>query len=284
MNKILITGVDSYVGTSFEKWLSQWPDKYCIDSINMRDDVWKDKSFGLYDVVFHVAGIAHVSTDKSLDDLYYKVNRDLAIETARKAKAGGVKQFIFMSSAILYGIDSKVGEKVIITRDTLPHPFNAYGKSKLEADMAIQELSDETFNTVCIRTPMVYGADCKGNFALLKKYANKLPILPRIDNCRSMIHIENLSSFVKERIDSGDDGVFYPQNEEYVSTNKIIETIRALNGKKTYYSKIMGGMVLIGSKFIPVIRKIYGNIAFSMSISETSYIVNDFITSIKKSV
>ena len=59
MKNILITGAHSYVGTSFEKWLGQWPDKYHVDTIDMRDATWKEKSFEGYDVIFHVAGIAH---------------------------------------------------------------------------------------------------------------------------------------------------------------------------------------------------------------------------------
>ena len=94
--KILITGANSYVGTSFEKYMLQWPDEYQIDTIDMIDGSWRNKSFSGYDVVFHVAGIAHVSANPKLKDLYYKINRDLAIETAEKAKRESVKQFIFM--------------------------------------------------------------------------------------------------------------------------------------------------------------------------------------------
>ena len=74
-------------------------DRYIVDTVDMRLDTWKEKDFK-YDVVFHVAGIAHVSSDPNMKDLYYQVNRDLAIETAKKAKAESVKQFIFMSSII----------------------------------------------------------------------------------------------------------------------------------------------------------------------------------------
>ena len=51
-----------------------------------------------------MAGIAHVSTNPKLKDLYYRVNRDLAIETAKKAKEDGVKQFIFMSVLLVMAI------------------------------------------------------------------------------------------------------------------------------------------------------------------------------------
>ena len=116
MKKILITGANSYVGASFEKWLPEWPDKYHVDTIEMIDGTWREKSFAGYDVVFHVAGIAHVSADPSKKDLYYKINRDLAIETAEKAKSDGVKQFIFMSSMIIYGADEPLGKMCIRDR------------------------------------------------------------------------------------------------------------------------------------------------------------------------
>ena len=43
MKNILITGANSYVGTSFEKWLSQWPDKYHVDTIDMINGAWREK-------------------------------------------------------------------------------------------------------------------------------------------------------------------------------------------------------------------------------------------------
>src|SRR5690606_1165985 len=98
---------------------------------DMVENSWKNKNFSVYDVVFHVAGIAHVSSDPKLEELYYKVNRDLTIETAMKAKEEGVRQFIFMSSIIVYGDSSK--HRRVIDRNTIPTPSNFYGNSKLQA-------------------------------------------------------------------------------------------------------------------------------------------------------
>ena len=86
MKKVLITGKNSYVGTSLEKWLGNYPARYSIISISLRNDSWKEKDFSEYDVVFHVAGIAHIKETKKNANLYYKVNRDLAFEVAQKAK------------------------------------------------------------------------------------------------------------------------------------------------------------------------------------------------------
>ena len=284
MKKILITGAGSYVGTSVERYLNSFQGLYQVDTLDMKKSDWQSCDFSQYEVVFHVAGIAHVSKDKKLDELYFKVNRDLAIETAEKAKNEKVKQFIFMSSGIIYGIDEPVGKKVMIDESTKLKPRNAYGKSKQEADLYIQGLSSDEFHALCLRTPMVYGKNCKGNFQLLKKYANQLFVLPKITNYRSMIHIENLASCVKYCIDHNCCGVFYPSNREYVSTNSIISTIRKLNGKKTYYSSVLGFLVKKLSKRIALIRKIYGDLAYSEKMLTDDYIINDFEVSIKKSI
>ena len=233
MKKILITGANSYVGTSFEKWLSQWPDEYYVDTIDMIDGTWREKSFTGYDVVFHVAGIAHVSADQSKKDLYYRINRDLAVDTAKKAKIEGVKQFIFMSSMIIYGADEPVGKEKIITRDTPPNPADFYGDSKLQADLAIQKMADDKFIVSIMRPPVIYGPGCKGNFPKLLKLAKYALIFPNIENRRSMIYIDNFTECVRLVINNASGGIFFPQNEEYVATKDVIADYRKIMGKLT---------------------------------------------------
>lgn len=284
MKKILITGKNSYIGNALEKWLAQWPDQYRIEKISMRDDLWKQLDFSGYDAVVHVAGIAHVPTNHTKDESYFLVNRDLAVATAQKARAEGVRQFVFMSSGIIYGVDEPVGKAVVIDKDTVPKPKNAYGQSKLEADLSIRDMDCEDFHTVCVRTPMVYGAGCKGNFSLLARYADWLFLLPSIENHRSMIHIDNLTNFIKERIDKNDSGVFFPQNREWVSTNDIVSTVRKIHGKKTRYSRLLGWIVVRLSYRIAKIRKIYGDLAYVIEQSETAYIIKEFEKTIRKSI
>ena len=118
MKKILITGAGSYIGMSLERYLSQWPDRYQVETVDMQAETWRGASFSGYDTVYHVAGIAHSDSGAISPErvkLYYQVNTDLTIETAKKAKREGVKQFIFMSSAIVYGDSAPIGkEKKII--------------------------------------------------------------------------------------------------------------------------------------------------------------------------
>src|SRR5699024_3355509 len=103
MKKILITGVNSYVGNSLEKRLEKDSEKYQVDKVSLRDSSWKEKDFSTYNSIVHVAGIAHRKETKENEHLYYQVNRDLAFRVAKKAKDNGVKHFIFLSSMSVYG-------------------------------------------------------------------------------------------------------------------------------------------------------------------------------------
>jgi len=266
MKKILITGANSYIGTSLEKWLEKYPDEYLIDTVEMKEDSWKEKDFSEFDIVFHVAGIAHVSSDPKMEDLYYKVNRDLAIETAKKAKDDGVKQFIFMSSIIVYG-DSSCTKRVI-DRNTIPTPSNFYGNSKLQAELDITPLESDEFKIVILRPPMIYGKGSKGNYPRLAKVALKLPIFPNIDNQRSMLHIDNLCEFIKVMIDNEENGLFFPQNKEYVKTSEMVRIIANAHGKKIRLVKIFNWPLKLMRRHIELVNKIFGNLIYEHNMSE----------------
>ncbi len=234
MKRILITGANSYVGTSFEKHLTQWKDQYTVDTVDMVDGSWREKSFRGYDAVFHVAGIVHQKNKKNDAQqvaLFDRVNVQLAIETAKKAKAEGVKQFIFMSSASVYGLVAPVGKLVMITKDTPVAPTDNYGASKAKAEEGLQALAGDGFRLAILRPPMIYGKGCKGNYATLTKLARKLPVFPQVENQRSMLYIENLSELVRLIVDDEAEGIFCPQNEEYVNTSEMVNLIAHARGK-----------------------------------------------------
>lgn len=264
MKKILITGANSYIGTKVESHLLNSNNDYLVDTLDMKDSNWRNYDFSNYDTVFHVAGIAHVSNDKKLDNLYFEVNRDLAIETAIKAKNSNVKQFIFMSSMIIYGKDNKVGKLEALNTQNYA-PINAYGQSKLEADLEIQRLKSNSFNVAIIRTPVVYGPNAKGNFPRLQRLALKLPIIPKINNIRSMIYIDNLAEAIKVIIDNKESGIFYPQNNEYTSTYEIMKLTKEANNKKVRSTKLFNWLIKLFSFVSPTINKVYGNKYYDQS-------------------
>ncbi|MGJ9383962.1 NAD-dependent epimerase/dehydratase family protein [Salipaludibacillus sp. CF4.18] len=266
MIKILITGSNSYIGNSLEGWLVKYPNEYSIDAISVREDSWKNKDFSKYDVVFHVAGIAHVSSDPNMEEQYYKVNRDLTIETAEKAKSEGVKQFIFMSSIIVYGESSS--DKRVIDRNTEPKPSNFYGNSKLQAEEGIRPLESDNFNVVIMRPPMIYGKDSKGNYPKLAKAAQKLPVFPNINNERSMLHIDNLCEFIRLMIENEESGLFLPQNSEYVKTSEMVKMIAEAHGKKIKLTRVFNPILkpMIGK--IGFINKVFGNFVYDKGVSD----------------
>src|SRR5690554_3847701 len=265
MKRVLITGKNSYIGTSLENWLMREPDKYKVDTVDMRDGSWKEHDFSQYDVVFHVAGIAHVSSDPKIEELYYKVNRDLTIEAAKKAKAEGVKQFIFMSSIIVYGDSSS--SKRVIDKNTVPTPSNFYGNSKLQAEEGIRPLEDDNFKIVILRPPMIYGKGSKGNYPRLAKLARKVPVFPDIDNQRSMLHIDNLCEFIKFMIDNKESGLFFPQNKEYVKTSEMVRLIANVHGKKIRLTKVFNPFIKLMYR-IGTVNKVFGNMVYEKSMSE----------------
>ena len=275
---ILITGKNSYIGEYFKKWLTKWENKYAIDTVDTMDGIWEQKDFTGVDVVFHVAGIAHVSTNPNMEELYYKVNRDLTIAVARKAKASGVKQFIFMSSIIVYGDSTSVREKNVITKETVPKPANFYGKSKLEAEEGIRQLEDENFKVVIVRPPMIYGKGSKGNYPRLAKLACKVPVFPNIPNERSMLHIDNLCEFIRLMIEHKESGTFYPQNTEYVNTSDMVKQIAEIHGKKIILVKCLNPLIKLMGRFINLINKVFGNLVYDKHLShyKEQYCVRSF--------
>lgn len=272
MKKVLITGANSYIGTSVERYITeQYPDECEFFTIDMKDDDWREQSFAEYDVVFHVAGIAHSDNGKisaEKEKLYRSVNTDLTVETAKKAKADGVKQFIFMSSAIVYGESSKVGKQKIITRETSVSPANCYGDSKLQAENGILPLWDDTFKICILRPPMIYGKHCKGNYSALRKFALKMKVFPYVKNERSMLYIENLCEFVRLMIRNEESGIFFPQNAEYTNTSEMVKMIAAAHGKRIRLVHGFGWAVKCMGLFTGMVKKAFGSLTYEKEISE----------------
>ena len=270
MKHILITGADSYIGTSIERYLAQWPQQYQVDTVDMVDGSWSERSFAGYDAVFHVAGIAHSDTGNVSEErkaLYYKVNTDLTVETAKKAKAEGVGQFIFMSSAIVYGDSAPIGQQKVITADTPLAPANFYGDSKVQAEKGILPLNDDDFHVVVLRPPMIYGPGSKGNYPVLSKLAQKLPVFPKVANQRSMLYIGNLAEFVRLMIENREQGIFWPQNSEYSNTTELVRLIANAQGKNILIVPGLGWALKLLGHATGLVNKAFGSLSYDMELS-----------------
>lgn len=269
MKKILITGTGSFIGSSVQKYL-QDKDGYLVDTVDTLGDEWKKVDYSQYDIVYHVAGIAHVNAASKMKPLYYKINRDLTLEVAKLAKVAGVKQFIFMSSQIVFH-ESKSLKKEIITKETTPNPNGFYGDSKLQAELGLHELESESFNICILRPCLVYGPNSKGNFPRLVSLAQKTPIFPAWHNKRGMLYIDNLCEFVKQAIDRELRGTFYLQNRELADTVEIIRFFAKKSGHRIWITKLVNPFVWIGSFILQPINKMFSTYHYESNMSKYDF-------------
>lgn len=259
MKNILVTGENSYIGTSFKNWVLQYHNKYSVNMISLRDNKWSNLSFSKYDAIYHTAAVVH---SKQKDPLIYSlVNRDLTIKVAEKAKKDGVKQFVFLSTMGVYGVESGV-----ITKDTNPNPRTPYAKSKLEAEKLLLNLSDESFKVTILRPPIVYGKACPGNYTRLARISLLSPFFPDLNNERSMIYVDNLSEFVRLTIEKELSGIYFPQNESFVNISDLIIQIRRAHGKKLYKTKLFNWLNPLGLKISKNYRKIFSTLIYEKDI------------------
>lgn len=283
MKRVLITGAGSYVGESVRNYMLSSSTDFVIDVVDTMNDAWKQADFSQYDVVYHVAGIAHVNADPKMEPLYYKVNRDLTIEVARIAKAAGVKQFIFMSSQIVFH-ESQSLKMEVLTAETKENPNGFYGDSKLQAELGIKPLEDENFKVCILRPCMIYGPNAKGNFPRLAKLACKTPIFPCWHNKRSMLYIDNLAEFVKQAVLRELSGTFYPQNRELADTVEIIRFFAKDVGHKVWITRLLNPFVWLGSFVLQPINKMFATYYYvpEMSKMDFDYQLVSFEESLKR--
>ena len=287
MKRILITGAGSYIGTSVERYLSQWPNRYRVDTVSLRGDGWRQTSFRGYDAVLHAAGIVHQKSSKNdpaQAEEYDRVNHLLAVETAEKARAEGVGQFLFLSSASVYGLNAPLGKVVMITKDTPLKPVDNYGISKAKAEEGLRALAGEGFRVAILRPPMIYGRGCKGNYCTLAKLAKRMPVFPWVDNKRSMLYIENLSEFIRQLIDDGAEGIFCPQNNEYVNTSDMVSRIAHCNGRGILMVRGVTWALKLLRPVTGMVDKAFGSLCYDFALSTYTrdYCVKDLPESIQE--
>lgn len=302
---VLIVGTGSYIGESFVTYAKQhYSDNFTftvVDTMPSSSDGLSEldklsaSELGKYDIVYHLAGIAHAdvgNVSEEVKEKYYKVNTDLAIETAKRYKtaleeSGRTGLFVFMSSMIVYGDSAPYGEEKVVDRHTVPTPANFYGDSKWQADNGIRSLADETMNVAIIRPPMIYGKGSKGNYPTLSKLARKLPVFPDVENSRSMLYMGNLCEFLSglflstvSSVDSGEEKtapnalIFMPQNGEYTKTSSMVKAIAKTVGHRISVVKVLNPAVVLAEK-VPgkvggLVDKAFGNNCYDQGLSEYS--------------
>jgi len=259
MKKILITGKGSYIGTHVKAYLDTFTRDYIVDELDMLDVAWESFDFTDYDVVYHVAGIAHIKETKENEHLYYTVNRDLAVQVAEKAKCAGVKQFIFMSSMSVYGMN--ISDKPL-TVETKCNPNTFYGISKFQAEEKLMQMQSQEFRVCILRPPMVYGEDSPGNLSKLFRAVRKIHLFPTIKNQRSSITVHKLAEMIKFYVDSEAEGIFLPQNDDYMCTYQIVKEKMEAENVKVIYISLFNPIIRLLIGKIDIVTKCFGDLIY----------------------
>jgi nucleoside-diphosphate-sugar epimerase len=263
MNRILITGRQSFVGINYIKY-SKFKR---IDTVSLLNYTPERVPFHNYDTVLHLIAIVHQPrlTDKNE---YFKINRDLCIRVAELAKEGGVKQFVFLSTIKVYGKYRDGSKKWNEHSECFPD--DAYGQSKYEAEEALKKLNDENFVVSIVRTPLVYGEGVKANMKNIIKLISRFKILPfkNTNNKRHFTAAENLVAFIDRIIDMRIPGTFIAMDQKPVSTEELVKLISKCMNRKIYLFKLPDILLKIGILLLPsIFERLYGS--FEIDNSET---------------
>lgn len=264
--KILVIGKNGYISKCFQEYMSSYVDDV-VKAISVRDDAWKNMSFAGFDAIFNTAALAHNNARKGTDEEFMNLNVKLPFELAKKAKQDKVPIFIHMSSLIVYGNPSGINEFNPITRDTIPNPDNIYGKSKYTGEQVLNKLEDDNFKVALIRSPRVYGEKDTDSIQQLTHFAKTMPIFPDVKNSISMIYSDNLCELVRLIAESKQGGIYYPQQERYICTSKLVKDISVAAGNKLLLTKVFNPILYLIRNKAGIVSKVFGNEGYDMNLS-----------------
>ena len=237
--KFIITGSSGFIG----KRLCYFLEKEGFDIIrilrnnlinskkdilcDLENEVLKEGIFYNVDTVIHLAGYAHdILPTKKSEISHTKLNFEATKRIAFQASREGVKNFLFLSSVKASCFESS-------PKDSSEH-MSIYGRTKRNAELELLKLSSETDMKICIIRPsLVYGPEVKGNLLQMKKAIELgwFPPLPKINNSKSMVHVDDLVRaiyLIERKGENGQiynvtDGKIYSSTEIYEIFCKLIK-------------------------------------------------------------
>jgi len=245
--RVLVTGASGFVGRGLLVTLRdrsheviaasrsrvEQPGIFYVRSPELGPEADWSESLADVDAVVHLAGLAHVTSERSdaeTDNKYLRINAEGSQKFAEQCASSGVKHFVFLSSCHAVAAESDQ----VLTDRTNPHPATAYGRSKLAAEEAIKSaLADSGCAWTILRPPLVYGLGNKANFGLLVKLVKTgLPLpLASVRNRRSFIYVGNLVDLIVTCLGNPKafGKTFLPSDGEDVSTPELIRAIARAN-------------------------------------------------------
>ena len=271
--KILVTGATGFIGSHLVPFLENRHEVTTLNAreVNATNHEWQSQVDDC-EVLVHLAGRAHVSTNALDEQIYKTVNTDLT-ETLAKQMARTNKHMIFVSTSVVYGEQSQKG-KAFVVGDRL-HAVSPYASSKIAAEDALQKISlQNQFSYTIIRPPLVYGSGVKANFlSMLKWVKSGLPLpLGSARNLRSLVSVRNLADLIENCATNtaAKNQIFNVSDDNDISIIELLRTIAAAMNKPARLVKVPLPILKLGSQIIGKPRAYDGLCgSFQLDVSQT---------------
>lgn len=215
-----------------------------------RCDVQLETAFKGADAVVHLAAVTpDIARSKNLD--LARLNADVTVRLAQIAASTGVRRFVYMSSALVFGSSSKGP----LTEASPVRPADAYASTKLDGEGAVRAVALASMEWIIIRPPLVYGPGAKGALGTLVKAVIKgvpLPLKSATSNRRDLIGVRNLASFIAlclEHPDAGNE-VFVVRDGEPLTTRALIEAIASAGGRPAVLLPVAPALLTGGARLL----------------------------------
>lgn len=276
--KYLITGATGFIGQELTKFKldfrcvyrtsvnSPFMDHCVIPSLN--ELAGFDSCFRDVDAIIHLAGLAH--NHLFMDDEYKSVNTDGTLSLALNAAKLGVRRFVFVSSI---GVNGLATFDKPFTPKSKAAPYNAYSKSKFDAEIGLKKIAEDTgMEIVIVRPTLVYGPNAPGNFGMLTRLIKVLPVLPfgLADNRRDFIAVQNLADLLITCAahPNAAGHTFLASESETVSTKQFTNAIAKGMGKKLIQLPIPVSLMRVAGRLSgksAMIEQLFGNLEVDSS-------------------
>jgi nucleoside-diphosphate-sugar epimerase len=236
--RALVSGAGGFVGSALVAHLEVTQSRLRLGAADWMEQLESTDFAGA--TVFHLAARVHADDDD--DPAFLRDNVDKTLAFARAAQRGGARRFVFLSSVKVNGEESP-GRP--FTRNDPPAPRDSYARSKAQAEAALATVAG--LDCVVVRSPLVYGANVKGNLLALLQLADSPWPLPfgALDNRRSFVHVDDLARLLIDAAshEAAVGRMYFAAHEDAISTRALVTRMREALSRPPRLFSMPGGML-----------------------------------------
>lgn len=235
-DRVLVTGGAGYFGTALTEMLlarghrvrildisdevnAPSSAEYIRGDIRNRDDV--AKACKGIEVVYHCVAQVPLAKDR---ELFITVNRDGTRVLLEAAQRAGVRKVLHLSSSAVFGVP----ERNPVTAETLPHPQEAYGRAKLDAEEVCAAAVRAGLDVTIIRPRTILGHGRLGIFQILFEWARtgvNVPVIGGGANRYQFVHAADLADACIRAADRPGAATFNIGAERFGTMREVLDAL-----------------------------------------------------------